>query len=457
MQIRRRFRLLICAGLFTTAALSGCGSSSTTETVPNTVSIFNSHSVIFRNNSTMTMGYNEFGQLGDGTLDNRAVATLVPGLGHMTKGSVGAVHTLVFSNQGSVVMAWGYNGYGQIGNTNVSTSSGIAFTNDPVPVRFDALVSDVAAGGFHSLAVAGGAVRGWGYNGNGQVGDGTSTNQNAPVKLEKDIENATLPATAVQVAAGGLHSLALFDEGATASVYAWGNNSHGQIGFSPYSSPVNYSRPKKVRLTEVTGKVEQIAAGGKFSLALEVVRDGLGNITGQTLWGWGFGGAGQLGADPKTLDMLVATNSETAFSQSPRILYTVTGVGAGTTVIKKFAAGLDHVLLLLGVRDSDGSDGSWTVQALGYNFFGQLGNDMKPSLTSKDTSSSSFELVHTLDVSGTADLTGATDIAAFGNHSLALVNGKWYGWGNNNTGQLGNPAPVSSAGNPKIPVLVQGF
>lgn len=444
MQIRRRFRLLICAGLSTTAALSGCGSSSTTETVPNTVSIYNSHSVIFRNNSTMTMGYNEFGQLGDGTLDNRAVATLVPGLGHMTKGSVGAAHTLVFSNHTSVVMAWGYNGYGQLGDPSVSTTAGLAYSSTPKTVPLGGLVSDVAAGGFHSLAVAGGAVYGWGYNGNGQVGDGTFANQIAPVKLTNDIADALLPATAVQVAGGGLHSLALFDEGATASVYAWGSNSHGQLGFSPYSTS-SYGKPKKVPLAEVVGKVEQIAAGGKFSLALEVVRDGLGDITGQTLWGWGFGGAGQLAVDPEDLNMLATGNSATAFSHSPRILYTVSGAGPGTTVIKKFVAGLDHVLLLLGARDGVSS---WTVQALGYNFFGQLGND---------TNTTSFALVNTLNADASAPLTGVTDIAAFGNHSLALANGVWYGWGNNNMGQLGSPAPVSSAGNPKLPVRVEGF
>ena len=444
MQIRRRFRLLICAGLFTAAALSGCGSSSTTETVPTTVSIYNSHSVIFRNNSTMTMGYNEFGQLGDGTLDNRAAATMVPGLGHMTKGAVGAAHTLVFSNHTSVVMAWGYNGYGQLGDPSVSTTAGLAYSSTPKTVPLGGLVSDVAAGGFHSLAAAGGAVYGWGYNGNGQVGDGTFANQIVPVKLTNDIADAPLPATAVQVAGGGLHSLALFDEGATASVYAWGSNSYGQLGFSPYSTS-SYGKPKKVPLAEVVGKVEQIAAGGKFSLALEVVRDGLGNITGQTLWGWGFGGAGQLAVDPEDLNMLVTGNSATAFSHSPRVLYTVSGAGPGTTVIKKFVAGLDHVLLLLGARDGVSS---WTVQALGYNFFGQLGNN---------TNTTSFALVNTLNADASAPLTGVTDIAAFGNHSLALANGVWFGWGNNNMGQLGSPAPVSSAGNPKLPVRVEGF
>lgn len=271
-----------------------------------------------------------------------------------------------------------------------------------------------------------------------------------PVKLAKDAADADLPATAVQVAGGGLHSLALFQDGAANSVYAWGSNSHGQLGFSPYSTGTYTPlKPNKVRLTEVVGKVEQIAAGNKFSLALEVVRDGLDNPTGQKLWGWGYGAAGQLKADPRNLAMLVANNTDTAYSYKPVLMFA--GPLAGNVFITKIAAGLDHVLLLL-------SDG--TVQTVGFNFYGQLGNDMNPVVvngTSTSTAVSSFELVNTLNTDGTGNLTGATDIAAFGNHSLALVNGKWYGWGNNNMGQLGSPASSSSAGNPKRPRLVEGF
>lgn len=447
--------LSICAGLLAAAALSGCGNSSTKETVPTTVTLFNAHSVIFTNNSTMTMGYNAFGQLGDGTLEKREAATLVGDLRRMTGGAVGGVHTLAFSNQTTMVWAWGYNAYGQLGNTTVSTSAGYAYSAKPVLVEFKephGRVTDVAAGGYHSLAVAGGSVFAWGYNVTGAVGDPSVTNPNYPVKLGTDRYGVPLPTTASHVAAGGLHSLALFDEGATASVYAWGSNSYGQLGFSHYSS---YStKPRKVDLSVATGKVEQIGAGGKFSLALDVKRrnNAFGNISSQTLWGWGYGGVGQLRKDPKDLSMLTAGKTDTAYSEAPLPIFSATGVQATTVVIKKFVAGLDHVLLLLGERDNDGSDGSWTVQAVGFNFYGQLGNNM-----GNGTSVSSFELVNVLNAGGTDILKGATDIAAFGHHSLALVNGKWYAWGNNNMGQLGSTASTSSATNPKIPVLVTGF
>lgn len=441
MHICRRFMLLICAGVLASATLFGCGGSSTSETIPSTVSIYYSHSVIFRNHTTFTMGYNAYGQLGDGTLDSRSVATRVPGMEHMLKGAAGAEHTLVFGNNSSV-MAWGYNGYGQIG-PNVSTEYSTAYSNEPVKVPLHALVSDIAAGGFHSLAIAGGKIYGWGYNLYGQLGnDLYATTQKEPVLAGTGHEGEDLTLlTPRQVAAGGLHSLALFDNG---DVYAWGSNSNGQLGFSTYSTSI--SRPKKVALSLTSGgKVEQIAALGKASLALEVVRDGLGNITGQTLWGWGYNPKGELGADPKSLTQ----------SPVPVPVHTIVNAISTTPVIKKIATGVNHVLLLMGERDNDGSDGSWTVQALGYNYYGQLGNNKALSPTNKSTTDSSFELVHTY-ITGTTDMSGVTDIAAFGHHSLALVNGVWYGWGDNTLGQLGNPRPESGVGYLQVPVPV-GF
>ena len=56
-----------------------------------------------------------------------------------------------------------------------------------------------------------------------------------------------------------------------------------------------------------------------------------------------------------------------------------------------------------------------------------------------------------------APFTGVTDIIAFGNQSLALAGGAWYGWGDNSFGQLGNPIATNSVGYLLVPAKVQGF
>ena len=79
----------------------------------------------------------------------------------------------------------------------------------------------VAAGHYHSLALmADGTVRAWGYNGNGQLGDGTTTNRPRPVTV-KALSGV------VQVAGGRDLSLALKSDGA---VWTWGLNSSGELG-----------------------------------------------------------------------------------------------------------------------------------------------------------------------------------------------------------------------------------
>ncbi|QWV92687.1 chromosome condensation regulator RCC1 [Geomonas oryzisoli] len=443
MQNRRRFRLLICAGLLT-AALSGCGGSSSNDHIPSTVTIFYEHSVIFRNHTTFTMGYNGFGQLGDGTFTKREIAVPVPGMEYMTQAVAGNAHTMV--TNGSTVYSWGYNLYGQLGNKDASTTYPDAYKKSPVPVTFEpavTAVTDIAAGGDHSLAVADGQVYSWGQNLYRQLGNSLTSNSKIPVHISLGHDGEDLAAlTARKVAAGGVFSMALFDNG---DVYVWGNNrdltksEHVNllVPFGAYSSVC--SSPKKVTIpasgvTSGTEKIEQISALASAGLALQVRRDDAGNITSETLWGWGYNDRGELGPN-----IPVKTSSAT-----PVKVLEITDVRDG--VIKKIVNGTNHILLLMGSLNSTQNDGTWYVKAMGLNSAGQLGDG---------TSTSSAALVSTLMASG-APMTDVSDVAAFGKSSFALVAGVWYGWGNNSMGQLGNTVDTKS-GIPyfKTPVTVK--
>jgi alpha-tubulin suppressor-like RCC1 family protein len=432
MAIRKSSGLLLLAGMLASVLLSGCGSSSSTNTnIPSTATIFYGHSVIFGSHSTvLTTGYNGFGQLGNGNLNSQSsLAATVPALGPMDRSATGADHTLVlaFSNVSSVY-AWGSNNHGQIGSSIATTGTG-AFSSNPVKIPLHGAVTEIAAGGFHSLAVVDGTAYAWGYNGYGQLGDDTFADNTTPKPVKASVGGNVINVT--RLAAGGGHSLALTNIG---TIYAWGYNGYGQLGkdpTAPLNTYANIAEPVQVN-GAVLQNIVQIAAGGSSSYALENdVDPDTGEITTQKLWAWGYNGMGQLGLDPAT----------TEFKYTP----TAIALPATAGKIAKISAGWDHLLMLA-------DDG--TVWAVGFNGYGQLGNNDITSNLSDTTNK--FTPVQVLGPTG-GILSGVTDIIAFGNHSLARVSGVWYGWGDNGFGQLGNPVSTSSIGYLLAPTLVQGF
>jgi alpha-tubulin suppressor-like RCC1 family protein len=95
------------------------------------------------------------------------------------------------------------------------------------------------AGPGHGLAAtSSGAVYAWGYNADGELGNGSIKNSTLPVKVK-------LPGgrKATAVAAGAIQSLAKTSSG---TVYAWGGNNFGQLGdgsYTPSSVPVKVRVP----------------------------------------------------------------------------------------------------------------------------------------------------------------------------------------------------------------------
>ena len=275
------------------------------------------------------------------------------------------------------VSCWGANGFGQLGNGTVTSSS------SPVKVLVlddveDVDVEKVAAGSAHSCArLTNGSVWCWGENSAGQLGDGTTTRRLTPVKVEGI-------ATATAIAAGSNHSCAVVN---TETVSCWGLNGNGQLG---NGVTLTSASPLAVlRLTTATN----VAAGSDHNCA---------RLTDKTVWCWGNNSSGQLG------------NGTTTSSSSP---VKVSDLKAADAV----AAGSSHSCALLTDK---------TVRCWGDNSLGQLGDGM--------TTSSSIPV--TVLTKGDEDpLTGATAVAAGRAHSCArLTTGTVRCWGYNGSGRLGD-------------------
>jgi alpha-tubulin suppressor-like RCC1 family protein len=176
------------------------------------------HSLAVKHDGTVwAWGWNATGQLGDGTATDRLLPTQVYGARDIIEVAAGALHTVALRSDRSVV-AWGWNGVGQLG----AGQAGDAWI--PVPVAGLADVVSVAAGAYHSLAATrDGKAWAWGWNVVGQLGDGTTTNRFAPVA----VAFPPGPAGVQAVAGGAYHSLALASDG---TVWAWGWNGTGQLG-----------------------------------------------------------------------------------------------------------------------------------------------------------------------------------------------------------------------------------
>jgi alpha-tubulin suppressor-like RCC1 family protein len=175
---------------------------------------------LFGNGTAACWGRNNYGQLGDGSTNDRHTPVMVNGLANATTVNAGMFHTCSVVGSGTIA-CWGRNNRGQLGDGSTTNRS------TPVAVSGISAATLVSGGMYHTCALLSNhTVDCWGWNNNGQLGDGTTTQRTTPVQ----VSGIT---TAVQVSAGGgnganlEHSAALLSDG---SVACWGDNSNGQLG-----------------------------------------------------------------------------------------------------------------------------------------------------------------------------------------------------------------------------------
>ena len=172
--------------------------------------------------------------------------------------SLGCYHSGVITSDGSLYM-WGSNGNGQLGDGTTTER------HTPVKVLED--VVSVSLGNFHSGAITSdGSLYMWGYNGYGQLGDGTTTERHTPVKVLDNV---------VSVSLGAYHSGAITSDG---SLYMWGYNLDGGLGDGTTTDKYT---PVKVLDNVVSVSLRHYHSGA-------ITSDG-------SLYMWGSNGNGQLG------------------------------------------------------------------------------------------------------------------------------------------------------------------
>jgi len=218
--------------------------------------------------TVLAWGLDRYGELGNGSLKNShvPVPVMLPAGIKVVAIAAGQYHSLAVTSTG-LVYAWGDNLYGQLGNGTVVNSS--------VPVRIPlpggARATAVGAGDSHSLVVTStGRIFAWGRNDFGQLGDGTTTQSDSPVAVH-------LPpgVVASEVVAGGVSPTAAHPESdysvaltATGAIYAWGGNSHGQLG---NGSKAGSELPV---LTHLPAGIAAVAVGAASNWARLLTADG---------------------------------------------------------------------------------------------------------------------------------------------------------------------------------------
>ncbi len=354
------------------------------------------------------------------------VTVLATSVSSSTAITAGGSHSCALTS-GGAVRCWGWNSSGQLGDGTTTDRS--------TPVNVVGLtsgVSAIATGEMHTCALtSGGGVKCWGDNGSGQLGDGTTISHTTPVDV------VGLASGMSAVAAGGSHTCALTSSG---GVQCWGENGYGQLGDG---TTISHTSP--VDVVGLTSSMSALAADDSHTCVL---------TSSSGVKCWGQNSSGQLG-DGTTIsrtapvDVVGLTSGVSAIAAGGSRTcaltsgggvkcwgsngsYTPVNVVGLTSGVSAIAAGRGHYCA---VTSSGG------VKCWGGNDDGQLGDGTTTYRTTP------------VDVVGLTS--GISAIAAGGGHTCALTSGGngIKCWGYNYNGQLG----IGVFGYSAVPVDVMGL
>ena len=355
---------------------------------------------ILGNSSIYCWGFNEHGQIGDGTCSyatpscNSGSDPWEPKQVSLPNGlsassiDAGQSHTCALADNGSVY-CWGNGREGQTGN-GVDASEFGQLTPTMVGLPVGSNATDISVGVRSSCAILDdGSLYCWGEGLHGSIGDGSNSNRASPTAV-------SLPSgrTAVSVDVGSSTVCAILDDG---SMYCWGWNSHGQVGnaCSPVDQCSGTNTPTRVSFP-IGWQGIAISTGEYVSCA--VIDDG-------SLYCWGSNTNGQLADE-------IGTGYGGNASSTPKAI----SLPSGRVAVDVQVGGSGTVCAIL----DDGSMHCW-----GHNHEGQIGDG---------TTSDRTNLTRTI-----VSNHGTVSSASIGiQHACAVMDdGSLYCWGSGQYGALG--------------------
>ncbi len=404
---------------------------------------YSSVSAITENGDLYCWGYNGYGEAGNGTTENQLTPVKV--LSGVKSVTYSYTYSYTYSDsfsdfsyayssvsaitENGDLYCWGYNGYGEAGNgttenqlTPVKVLSGVKSVTYSYTSSYTSYFSV-------SAITENGDLYCWGYNGNGEAGNGTTENQLTPVKVLSGVKSVTYSYPA------SFSVSAITENG---DLYCWGNNEYGQVG--------NGTTNKQLTPVKVLSGVKSVTHSYHSSFSVSAITEN------GDLYCWGDNGNGEVGngttENQLTPVKVLSGVKSVTYSSSSRVYYSVLAItengdlycwgyngygeaGNGTTENQ-----LTPVKVLSGVKSVTSSYYSSypysSVSAItengdlycwGYNGNGEAGNGTIEN-----------QLTPVKVLSGVKSVT----YSSYSSVSAITENGDLYCWGYNGNGEAGN-------------------
>ena len=320
------------------------------------VSAGTSHScAVTASGAVSCWGANSSGQLGDASQTSRSTAATISGQQSWTSVSGGGAHSCAVTTTGSGY-CWGSSADGQVGDDTSGTTRTVPF---PVYDTGTTKWAMVLAGGRHTCGVTQtGAGYCWGYNGSGQLGDGSSAPRTKPTLISGFVWST--------ITSGDSHTCGITTTGIA---YCWGANAQGQLG--------DGSAAARNIPTPVVGndRWQSISAGFQHTCAVNTL--GQSFCWGESLNGQVGDGSASVALVPVTVDRSVATAAGSGQTFTAFVnLRGVTGDGSASAT---FTIGLTSSL---GVVDASGNPRSPTLTGVRQSYILDNAAGVAPSVSS---------------------------------------------------------------------------